>query len=134
MRQEVARQLKEMQDNNVIHPSNSPWASPIVLACKKDGTLGTCVDYRKLNSATKLDIFPLPRIDDLLDQLGKSKYSSTLDLAAGFWQIRMNTRQKRKLPLSFRMDCMNFMFPLPRTLWTDKCPGSLPEGHAQGDQ
>eukprot|EP00731_Ephydatia_muelleri_P007839 Em0004g177a len=96
VRQEVAQQLKEMQDSNVIQPSNSPWASPIVLARKKDGTLRMCVDYRKLNSVTKPDKFPLPRIDDLLDQLGKSKYFSTLDLAAGFWQIRMNKSSKEK--------------------------------------
>ena len=96
VRQEVAQQLKEMQDSDVIQPSNSPWASPIVLARKKDGTLRMCVDYRKLNSVTKPDKFPLPRIDDLLDQLGKSKYFSTLDLAAGFWQIRMNKSSKEK--------------------------------------
>ena len=96
VRQEVARQLKAMQDKNVIQPSNSPWASPIVLVRKKDGTLRMCVDYRKLNSVTKPDKFPLPRIDDLLDQLGKSKYFSTLDLAAGFWQIRMNDSSKEK--------------------------------------
>ena len=96
VRQEVAQQLKEMQDSNVIQPSNSPWASPIVLVRKKDGTLRICVDYRKLNSITKSDKFPLPRIDDLLDQLGKSKYFSTLDLAAGFWQIRMSNSSKEK--------------------------------------
>ena len=80
----------------MIRPSNSLWASPIVLACKKDGTLRMRVDYRKLNFVTKPDKFPLPRIDDLLDQLGKSKYFSTLDLAAGFWQIRMNNSPKEK--------------------------------------
>ena len=53
VRQEVAQQLKEMQDSNVIQPSNSPWASPIVLVRKKDDTLRICVDYRKLNSTTK---------------------------------------------------------------------------------
>ena len=84
VRQEVAQQLKEMQDSNVIQPSNSPWASPFVLARKKDGTLRMCVDYRKLNSVTKPDKFPLPRIDDLLDQLGKSRYFSTLDLVQVF--------------------------------------------------
>ena len=56
---------------------------------KKDGSLRTCVDYRHLNSVTKSDTFPLPRIDDLLDQLGNSKYFTTLDLAAGYWLIRV---------------------------------------------
>ena len=71
IRQEVARQLKNMQQTGVIKPSNSPWASPIVLVRKKDGSLRFCVDYRHLNSVTKADTFPLPRIDDLLDRLGK---------------------------------------------------------------
>ena len=84
-RSEVARQLKEMQSNGVIQPSKSPWSSPVVLVRKKDGTLRFCVDYRGLNAVTKADTFPLPRIDDLLDQLGKSRYFSTLDLSSGFW-------------------------------------------------
>ena len=79
----------EMQEHGVIQPSSSPWASPIVLVRKKDGTLTICVDYRHLNSVTKPDTFPLPRIDDLLDQLGNAKFFTTLDLAAGYWQIRV---------------------------------------------
>ena len=70
VRKEVAAQLRNMQMAGVIEPSSSPWASPIVLVWKKDGTLGFCIDYRGLNLVTKLDTFPLPRIDDLLDQLG----------------------------------------------------------------
>ena len=69
VRQEVAHQLHQMQKNGIIQPSNSPWASPIVLVRKKDGTLRFCVDYRNLNSVTKPDKFPIPRIDDILDQL-----------------------------------------------------------------
>ena len=65
VRDEIARNLQEMQDGNVIQPSNSPWASPVILVRKKDGTLHFCVDYRGLNSVTKLEQFPLPRIDDL---------------------------------------------------------------------
>ena len=93
---EIAKQLKEMQAGNVIQPSNSPWASPIVLVQKKDGTLRFCIDYRNLNSVTKLDKFPLPRIDDLLDQLGQSQYFTTLDLAAGYWQVKVSDKSKEK--------------------------------------
>ena len=85
VREEVARQLSDMQKNGVISPSKSPWASPVVLVRKRDGTHRFCVDYRELNSVTKSDSFPLPRIDELLDQLGESKYFSTIDLASGFW-------------------------------------------------
>ena len=90
VRQEVARQLKDMQQSGVIQPSSSPWASPVVMVKKKDGSHQFCVDYRPLNAVTKPDLFPLPRIDDLLDQLGQSHYFSTLDLALGYWQIRMH--------------------------------------------
>ena len=96
VREEVARQLKVMQQNGVIRPSNSSWASPVVLVRKKNGTHRFCVDYRALNSITKADTFPLPRIDDLLDQLGESKYFSTLDLAAGYWQIRVHPDSQAK--------------------------------------
>ena len=96
VRNEIARNLQEMQNANVIQPSNSPWASPVVLVRKKDGTLRFCVDYRGLNSVTRLDQFPLPRIDDLLDQLGKSHYFTTLDLASGYWQIRVDKPSREK--------------------------------------
>ena len=90
VRVEVAEQLRKMQAEGVIRPSSSPWASPVVLVRKKDGSLRFCIDYRSLNAVTKTDQFPLPRIDDLLDQLGKAKYFSTLDLAAGYWQVQMH--------------------------------------------
>ena len=90
VRQEISRQLKKMQEAQVIRPSKSPWASPVVLVRKRDGTHRFCVDYRELNSVTKPDTYPLPRIEDLLDQLGESRYFSTLDLSSGFWQIRIH--------------------------------------------
>ena len=96
VRREVARQLEAMQNEGVIQPSRSPWASPVVLVRKKDGTHRFCVDYRRLNSVTKADTYPLPRIDDLLDQLGLAKYFTTLDLAAGYWQIRVHQGSQEK--------------------------------------
>ena len=83
-RQEVAEQLERMKKIGMIKPSKSPWSSPVVLVRKRDGTLCFCVDYRVLNSVTKPDVLPLPRINDLLDQLGKSKYYTTLDLVSGY--------------------------------------------------
>ena len=99
-REEVARQLKKMQEMSVIQPSKSPWSSPVVLVRKKDGSHRFCVDYRKLNSVTKADNYPLPRIDDLLDQLGKSNYFSTLDLASGFWQIKVHQNSQERTAFS----------------------------------
>ena len=89
-RWEIARQLRSMQEQGVIQPSSSPWASPVVLVRKKDGSLRFCIDYRDLNSVTKSDTFPLPRVDDMLDELGRSKFFSTLDLAAGYWQVQVH--------------------------------------------
>ena len=96
VRQEVAKQLEEMQRNGVVEPSSSPWSSPVVMVRKKDGSHRFCVDYRALNAVTKADTFPLPRIDDLLDRLGGARYFTTLDLASGFWQIRVEPTSREK--------------------------------------
>ena len=96
VRQEVARQLKNMQEEGVISPSSSPWASPVVLVRKKDGSHRFCVDYRNLNAVTKRDRYPLPRVDDLLDQMQKSQYFTTLDLSSGYWQIRVHEKSREK--------------------------------------
>ena len=95
-RQEIAAQLSKMQEEGVIQPSKSPWASPVVLVRKRDGSLRFCVDYRALNSVTKPDVFLLPRIDDLLDKLGRAKYFTTLDLKSGYWQIKVDTTSQEK--------------------------------------
>ncbi|GFT63634.1 retrovirus-related Pol polyprotein from transposon 412 [Trichonephila clavipes] len=71
--EEVGTLLREMQENDIIEPSSSPWASPIVLVRKKDGSTRFCVDYRKLNDVTKKDSYPLPRIDDTLETISGHK-------------------------------------------------------------
>ncbi|CAF4077516.1 unnamed protein product [Adineta steineri] len=95
-RQIVEQNLREMLQDNVIVPSKSPWASPVVLAPKKDGTLRFCVDYRKLNAMTVRDAYPIPRIDDTLDSLQEAKFISTLDLRTGYWQVEMDERSREK--------------------------------------
>ena len=76
---EIKRLLTEMQEKNTIAPSKSPWASPIVLVLKKDGSLCFCVDYCKVNKITHKDAYPIPRIDDTLDTLTGSKCFFTLN-------------------------------------------------------
>ena len=73
--------------NGIVRKSRSPWASPVVLADKSDGTKRFCVDYRRLNACTKKDRYPLPRVDDSLDILSGKKYFTSLDLMSGYWQI-----------------------------------------------
>ena len=95
-RGKIAKMVKEMEETGVIKPSSSPWASPIVLVPKKDGTTRFCVDYRRLNSVTKKDVYPLPRIDDILDTLGGKEVFSSLDLAAGYWQVGLDAESAAK--------------------------------------
>eukprot|EP00731_Ephydatia_muelleri_P001660 Em0001g1660a len=86
-REWVKKEIEAMFQDGVIESSISDWASPIVLIEKKDGGIRFCVDYRKLNSVTQGDAYPMPRVDELLDQLGNSQYLTTLDLARGYWQV-----------------------------------------------
>ena len=95
-RDEVKKLLSEMQQKEIITPSKSPWASPIVLVPKKDGSVRFCVDYRKVNNITHKDAYPLPRIDDTLDTLASSKCFSTLDLKSGYWQVEVEEQHREK--------------------------------------
>ena len=88
--------VKEMLTGGQIEPSDSPWASPVVLVTKKDGSTRFCVDYRRLNAMTVKDAYPLPRIDDSLRLLGNQQWFSMMDLASGYWQVVMSPEAKRK--------------------------------------
>ena len=85
----VEQHIQDMLKAGVIEPSQSPWASPIVIVDKKDGTKRFCVDYRALNKIAKKNSHPLPRIDDILASLEGAKYFTCLDLRSGYWQIEM---------------------------------------------
>ena len=95
-RQLVQEHIDKMLEAGVISPSQSPWASPIVIVDKKDGSKRFCVDLRALNRITKKNSHPLPRIDDILASLDGSKYFSCLDLRSGYWQIAMDEESKDK--------------------------------------
>ena len=96
VRREEMTQVQQMLSSSVIRPSNSPWASPVVMVRKKDGSLRFCVDFRQLNAATVKDTHPLPRIDDLLDALHGAKWFSSLDLKSGYWQVPIAEQDKEK--------------------------------------
>jgi hypothetical protein len=86
---EIKKQIQELLDEGVIMPSTSPCGSPNVLVPKKDGTWQMCVDFRALNKITVKNHYPLPRIDNFLDQLKDVKYFTKLDLRSGYNQIRI---------------------------------------------
>jgi hypothetical protein len=100
MTEVVDKEIQEMLDNKVISGSESPWASAIVLVKKKDGSIRFCIDYRVLNLKTKKDSYPLPRIDQCLEALQGAKYFCSLDLASGYWQIKMHEKDKEKTAFS----------------------------------
>lgn len=100
-KQEVKSQVSKMLDQGIIRPSISPWSSPVWVVPKKLDASGkqkwrVVVDYRKLNELTIDDKYPLPNISDLLDQLGKCQYFTTLDLASGFHQIEIDSKDIQK--------------------------------------
>ena len=83
-----------MLQNKIIEPSSSNWSSPCILVPKPDGTYRFCTDFRRLNEITMADSFPLPRIEDCIDKIGRAKYVTTLDLLKGYWQVPLTISAK----------------------------------------
>ena len=86
---ELLIQLEELQAQGFIRRSHSPWGAPVLFVKKKDSTLRMCIDYRELNKVTIRNRYPLPRIDDLFDQLQGAKWFSKIDLRSGYHQLRV---------------------------------------------
>ncbi|GKA54794.1 putative reverse transcriptase domain-containing protein [Tanacetum coccineum] len=86
---ELSEQLQELSDKGFIRPSSSPWGAPVLFVKKKDGSFRMCIDYRELNKLTVKNRYPLPRIDDLFDQLQGSSIYSKIDLRSGYHQLRV---------------------------------------------
>ncbi|GKB03669.1 putative reverse transcriptase domain-containing protein [Tanacetum coccineum] len=105
---ELSNQLKELQEKGFIRPSHSPWGAPVLLVKKKNGAMRMCIDYRELNKLTIKNRYPLPRIDDLFDQLQGACCFSKIDLRSGYHQLRV--REEDILKTAFRTRYGHFEF------------------------
>jgi hypothetical protein len=94
--EELRRTLDDLLAKGFIQPSNSPWGGPVLFAPKEDGGLRFCIDYRGLNKQIKENAYPLPRADDLIDQLQGAEYFSEIDLRSGYWQIPISSDDVQK--------------------------------------
>ena len=90
----LKEEVTYLLENDFIEPSQSNYSSPCILVPKQNGTYRMCTDYRKVNNVTKTDSFPIPRIDDCIDKVGKAKYVTKFDLLKGFWQVPLTERAK----------------------------------------
>ncbi|KAM0053816.1 putative nucleotidyltransferase, Ribonuclease H [Helianthus debilis subsp. tardiflorus] len=106
---ELSTQLQELLDKGFIRPSSSPWGAPVLFVKKKDGTFRMCIDYRELNKVTIKNRYPLPRIDDLFDQLQGSSYYSKIDLRSGYHQLRVRNEDISKTAFRTRYGHYEFL-------------------------
>jgi hypothetical protein len=106
---ELKEQLQELLDRGFIRPSVSPWGAPVLFVKKKDGTMRLCIDYRELNRVTIKNKYPLPRIDDLFDQLKEASVFSKIDLRSGYHQIKVREEDVQKTAIRTRYGHYEFM-------------------------
>jgi hypothetical protein len=106
---ELKLQLREMMDKGYIQPSVSPWGAPVLFVKKKDSTLRLCIDYRQLNKVTIKNKYPLPKIDDLFDQLGGASIFSKIDLRSGYHQVQIKGEDIHKTALQMRYGHYEFL-------------------------
>jgi hypothetical protein len=99
---ELKKQLSELEQKGYIRPSSSPWGALVLFVKKKYGSMRLCVDYQALNEVTIKNKYPLPRIDDLFDQLKGVKYFSKIDLRSGYYQLKIQSEDVLKTALVTR--------------------------------
>ncbi|KAL9374753.1 hypothetical protein Peur_031632 [Populus x canadensis] len=106
---ELKEQLQDLLDKKFIRPSVSPWGAPMLFVKKKDGSLRLCIDYRQLNRVTVRNRYPLPRIDDLFDQLQGAQFFSKIDLRSGYHQLRIRDEDISKTAFRTRYGHYEFL-------------------------
>ena len=104
---ELKKQLADMLSKGLIRPSASPWESPIIFVDKRDGTTRLCVDYRKLNDVTIKNKCPLPKIEDLFDQMNGDRIFSKIDLRTGYHQLKIRDSDIPETAFTTRYDCLS---------------------------
>ena len=107
--QELKKQIQELEDLGFIRPSTSPWGAPMLFVKKKDGSMRLCIDYRELNKITIKNKYPLPRIDDLFDQLQGATVFSKIDLRSGYHQLLVRTEDVPKTAFRTRYGHYEFL-------------------------
>ena len=105
---ELKSQLQELLDKGFIQPSVSPWGAPVLFVKKKDGTIWMCIDYRQINKVTVKNKYPLPRIEDLFDQLKGAGVFPKIDLRSGYYQLRVKEGDVPKTAFRPDMAIMSF--------------------------
>ena len=116
---ELKQQIEDMLSKGFIRPSSSPWGAPVIFVAKKDGTQRMCVDYRALNEATIKNKYPLPRIDDLFDQLKGAAVFSKIDFRSGYHQLKIRQEDISKTAFSTRYGLFEFTV---MSFGADQCP------------
>ena len=109
-KQIISNEINKMLNTGIIEPCNDPYAAPITLQPKTDGSLKFCIDFRQLNAVTIRGVYPIPRIDDTLDQLQHAKYFTSMDLRSGFWQIELDPNSRDKTAFISHADLFRFRF------------------------
>ncbi|KAI3769855.1 hypothetical protein L6452_00969 [Arctium lappa] len=106
---EMMSQLQELLDKGFIRPSTSPWGAPVLFVKKKDGSMRMCIDYRELNKLTIKNKYPIPRIDDLFDQLQGASFFSKIDLRSGYHQLKVKEEDIQKTAFCTRYGHYEFL-------------------------
>jgi hypothetical protein len=106
---ELKKQIKELLEKGFLRPSSSPWGAPVLFVNKKDGSRRMCVDYRSLNEVTIKNKYPLPRIEDLFDQMKGAKIFSKIDLRLGYHQLKIRAEDVPKTAFTTRYGLYEFL-------------------------